>query len=573
MSIRAKIILAFVFLAAAIAFVVSFWAANTIGFQIDSSDMGRLGNIKNAFLDSAFNQKLELDRINRQISDTFAKLDILSFPDDIRKTIFSEILDSLELDCIAITDRKNTLFSSCEFIFSEPPSDFSYPLLVRFSGKEDSNYVLISSLPFKKNENLNLLVFQKFRAELPGENNLYFLLKNGKTRYASDFLSIGNQEFLSSIDFDERTKQVVLNDFIFRLRSYALEKDFTLLSGYMAQKAIISSENIYQLLFRLALLQVVTLIVFGYFLGSSLLAPLKLLNDTIARTSDYEFEKIPLDKPPMINSGYEIENTAKAFNEMADRLTEAKKTLLEMERKRSSEEKLVAIGRFSGSIAHEINNPLGIILLYAQTLRKDLREGKELDDEDLKTIEEEVKRCKNIIDVLRVYTKKSTPALTVYTAQDFISKMKELILKDLPPELLCNFSLKGKFDNITLKADFTALAQVSKNLVENAVYACLERKEPKVFVLFELEGDFLRFSFSDNGKGFQGEPDKLFEPLYTTRESGTGLGLLVIQSIVEGHGGKISASREEELTTFELLFPINMYSDTPSPKQQEENHT
>jgi two-component system NtrC family sensor kinase len=233
----------------------------------------------------------------------------------------------------------------------------------------------------------------------------------------------------------------------------------------------------------------------------------------------------------------------------------------EMTRQLSNAEKLAAIGRLAGGVAHEINNPLGGILAFAQIL---LRENcpPEEQREYLREIEKSAFRCKAIVEALLRFSRQS-PRM----------KRAPLALNDVVREALTLVSYKYAVRDVEIRCQLgdslppvlgnaNQLEQVLVNLLSNA-FDAITSVPSKPAGAIELrttstEG-WVELQVADSGSGIsEGHLPKLFDPFFTTKEEGkgTGLGLAVTYAIIREHGGKITArNRPEGGAVFTVALP------------------
>ncbi len=225
--------------------------------------------------------------------------------------------------------------------------------------------------------------------------------------------------------------------------------------------------------------------------------------------------------------------------------------------------KIAFMGELAAGIAHEINNPLGIILGFAQ----DILEEIPLDDpsiESIKIIEKETARCvdvvKNLLDFARL---KHPERITV----DIVELLEGSIVLMTPGIKKNKVGIKRSFEKKLplVKLDPQLIQQVFLNVMINAIQAM-----PDAGVLsfsvdliykeqLKKSGDWIRISISDTGKGIsQKDLHRVFDPFFTTKGSkGTGLGLSICQRIMEDHRGKIEIESGKEAGTIcSLYFPI-----------------
>ncbi|HEY6873169.1 MAG TPA: cache domain-containing protein [Geobacteraceae bacterium] len=257
------------------------------------------------------------------------------------------------------------------------------------------------------------------------------------------------------------------------------------------------------------------------------------------------------DERMEVDSGDELGELAAAFN----RMTRIIKHNKEMEANLAQQGKMASLGVLSSGVAHEINNPLGVILGYASYI-----EGKLSPDDPNYTfiheIKRESKRCKKIVQDLLSYARTPQPALEETDVNGLLSQIVDFaanhtdmhhvsVVKDLSPGLP------------RIMVDGDQMRQVAINLILNAGAAMGEGGKLVVSTSLGSDG-FVDLRFSDDGAGIPPENlEKIFEPFFTTRAKGTGLGLAITRQIVEQHHGKIGIESEVgKGTTVVIRLPI-----------------
>jgi signal transduction histidine kinase len=549
MGIRAKIALGFVLLTVVIVSSVSFWAAQSLGFSIEASDYKKLEALKNEIAASLRRQYEEL--VSKAVSSakSFKDLNMLNRNANELQKFSENLKTNLNLDWLEIYADNQPVLNGKSRI-DPPPSTDAAP--VRISSSGPYSYFAYLTAQHKISHNTRLYLAQR-----PDFSNvsapMFSLFDNQGIFDSANFP--GSHDLLKKLYQTKVTGEIKVEDEIYRARVFKLSHNCFVLVGYPAQRTMISQLDVDHLMIRLAVLQVLGLLVLGYFLGRRLLAPLKALGTGIEKVAEGDWKEIPLDKPPMQNSGDEIESVARSFNKMVRELSAAQQRLIEVQKELAKKEKLAALGRFSAGIAHEINNPLGTILANAGLLKDSIENKAEISAEEIEEIISEVKRCKNIISTLRTYTSQTRPVLSCCDLEKAFAQLVGKIIND------------PNFSDITVKLvhqaygkaklDMAAMQQVFVNLANNAAEA-LENNDYKELIisLTEQENHFI-ISFKDNGPGFDCEPELIFEPLFTTKARGTGLGLIICQAIVEGHNGKIVARREDPYTEFQIMLPFS----------------
>jgi signal transduction histidine kinase len=228
-----------------------------------------------------------------------------------------------------------------------------------------------------------------------------------------------------------------------------------------------------------------------------------------------------------------------------------------MEEQMTRADKLASIGELSAGIAHEINNPLGIILGYAQLLLRSQTEGTETYD-DLKTIEKHVKSCKVIVEDLLNFARSSKPEKDAVDIHALIDDVVDFIQQHAGSmQLTINKDYDLSLPRLVL--DEKKIKQVFINLIMNAKHAVDDKGVIQIMTRFDRESGQAQLEVSDNGSGIDSRNvKKIFDPFFTTKPTGegTGLGLSVSYGIVKNHGGDIRVhSTVGKGTTFTIALP------------------
>ena len=221
-------------------------------------------------------------------------------------------------------------------------------------------------------------------------------------------------------------------------------------------------------------------------------------------------------------------------------------------------EKLASMGQLSAGVAHEINNPLGVVLLYSHILAKQLPEADNR-REDLEVIVREATRCRNIVRGLLDFARQSR----VTKAPADTGQLFEEVTRIMQPRLdgkPIRFVTEVEPGLPVMLVDATQIKQMLVNLLENGVDALDGGGELRLSARRVEHGDALEIRVADNGCGIPAEHlPKLFTPFFTTKEAGkgTGLGLAIAYGVVKMHCGDITAdSKPGEGTTFRITLPV-----------------
>ncbi|MEA3459276.1 MAG: ATP-binding protein [Chloroflexota bacterium] len=216
-------------------------------------------------------------------------------------------------------------------------------------------------------------------------------------------------------------------------------------------------------------------------------------------------------------------------------------------------ERAATIGQLGASVAHEFRNPLGVIKNSLYYLNMRLRDGDDKVQKHLSLANREIARVNKIIHDFLGFARVSKPAL------------QETRIKTLIEEALSRTGVPNKVMVITelekdlppLMADPDQMSEVFMNIILNAVQAMPDGGTLEI--ASRLADGFIAVKFKDTGCGLPEENlDRIFKPLFTTKARGIGLGLAVVKTLVEGHGGTIEAQSEVGVgSTFTVRLPIS----------------
>jgi PAS domain S-box-containing protein len=228
----------------------------------------------------------------------------------------------------------------------------------------------------------------------------------------------------------------------------------------------------------------------------------------------------------------------------------------QMEEKVRQLQKMEAVGRLAGGVAHEINNPLAIILGFAQSISKRVADDDPLAI-PLKSIEREALRCRALVSDLLAFTRKSTNELVLVDLGELLESTRTLVENHAKLGRI-HMDVRYRPGLPQIMADQNHLQQVLVNLATNAIDAM-----PRGGVLgleATANGTGVLLKVSDTGEGMSPDvQDHIFEPFFTTKEigEGTGLGLSLAFEIVQQHGGTIECDSEPgKGTSFTIRLPV-----------------
>ena len=340
----------------------------------------------------------------------------------------------------------------------------------------------------------------------------------------------------------------------------------------MLEKPYLDITNRVMLTFIIiASLCVVLLLVILYFSTTRIINPLQKMVVATQKISAGD-----LTHKVEVSSKDEIGYLADSFNQMTadleaanEKLIEWGKTLEKKVEERTKEltemqahliqsEKLASLGKLAAGIAHEINNPLGGVLIYSHLLLEDTDKNSP-HYENLKKIVKETSRCKDIVKGLLEFARPKEPEMSLVNINEIVERSLSIMERQA---LFQNIKIKKSYVSNLPKivADSAQLQQVFVNIILNAAEAMNGNGILTISTSLNGDGTFIEIKFSDTGHGIKEEDQKrLFEPFFTTKEvgKGTGLGLAISYSIIQKHQGTIEVKSEVgKGSTFNVKLPV-----------------
>jgi signal transduction histidine kinase len=252
----------------------------------------------------------------------------------------------------------------------------------------------------------------------------------------------------------------------------------------------------------------------------------------------------------------EFGRLAESFNKMSSDLREHQQRLVQAE-------KMASLGRIAAGVAHEINNPIGVISGFANLMSKDRNLSATM-AEDIGVIREEAEQCQRIIQDLLDFSRPAPPAEEVV---DLRKAVEELLDRARRWPTAAGITLATEFaaDRLPVRADPSRLAQAMENIVRNAFEAMPDGGTLHVGLRIihqaasPAEGrPMAEAVFKDTGPGIPPTHiEKIFEPFFSTKEKGTGLGLSIAYAAIRAYGGTLTVQSEPvEGAAFTLRMPL-----------------
>jgi len=317
-------------------------------------------------------------------------------------------------------------------------------------------------------------------------------------------------------------------------------------------------------IYGLAAYLLISLLAFTILLRRRVLQPLRLLLEAANQVRQGDFSA-----RANVERQDELGQLAHGFNFMAASLAESYASLEHKVQERTSQlrdlqqkliqsAKMSAVGRMLSGVAHELNNPLTVIMGHTELAQRRLTAagGDPRDIKLMETLHNQGERCRKIVANLLQFARQETPRLEAVRLNDVVEQalqLREYELKTRHVELIREFDPA----NALFFADPNKIVQVVLNLLNNAHDAIREAGgSGTIWIRTASDDSQVRLEFRDNGTGLR-EPDRVFDPFYTTKEvgQGTGLGLSVCYGIVEEHQGSIRAENWEQGAQFTILLP------------------
>jgi len=235
-----------------------------------------------------------------------------------------------------------------------------------------------------------------------------------------------------------------------------------------------------------------------------------------------------------------------------EQLLKQNKTLLSQVESKSAElvksERLATIGTMASRIAHDLKQPLTIMYTYADMLSSEILSKLDANDK-----EKWLRLQNSIFDMNRIIEDVLDFARTTEIKKKKSSLLSILRLAINHVKSSYGIEINLPENDISLRCDSRKMEGVMSNLLNNAVQALDGQGEIDVTV--SSDSEFVTINIRDSGSGIPDEYlEKIFEPMFTTKKTGTGLGLVICKSIIEQHGGSISVSNKP--TTFTIKLPI-----------------
>ncbi len=296
---------------------------------------------------------------------------------------------------------------------------------------------------------------------------------------------------------------------------------------------------------------VISSLCLSFLLANGIIKPIRYLV-----LASKQIAKGNLESRVACNSKDELGELGVSFNSMASSLKERETKLKEYaEREMMRSERLASLGQVAGGVAHEINNPLAVILGRAEFIGSELENADPLILKSIKTIEREAEKAASTIRKFLSFARLPDPKLELTDINKLLEESLTLASHQaLIEKIKVTKELDAQIPKILL--DSHQIQQVFINVILNAFQSMPNGGE--LFVTTGLKDGFVETVFTDTGCGIDKDTlNKVFEPFFTTKKAGTGLGLAISKSIIDKHDGFIQIESEANKgTNVTIKLPV-----------------
>ena len=297
-------------------------------------------------------------------------------------------------------------------------------------------------------------------------------------------------------------------------------------------------------LYQIYFIMLVVAIVLAYFISRYVTRSIETIRLKIGQAGLLKKnEKIYLS-----NATKEIDSLVNSYNKMIDDLEDSAERLAKTEREQAWQE-------MAKQVAHEIKNPLTPMRLTVQSFQKNsgLKKGEDQKDKLNDFCDTLIEQIDTMSNVATSFSDFATLPKTQLEKTDIVEATKKVV------EIFeqNNISLETSSENIFIKLDKEQWIRVMTNLIKNSIQAIPHDREPVINVKITEGLKTVKVIVSDNGLGVsKNNRDKIFEPKFTTKSDGMGLGLGIVRSIINSHRGEISyKSKSRKGTDFKISLP------------------
>ena len=292
--------------------------------------------------------------------------------------------------------------------------------------------------------------------------------------------------------------------------------------------------------------------------------PIGKLNPTALSVKTKDGDEIPVTlSASIIKIDGKETGSVGVFTDMRE-ILQMRKDLEEAHLQLVQTEKIASVGRMAAGVAHEINNPLSGVLIYAELLKEDLKDlPRHLDD--IQEIIDQTLRCKKIVAEMLEFSRQSVGKTSSFSMKYLLNKCLDLLINQA---IFQDIEVLNEIETAMpeMVGDMGQLQQVFTNLFINAAHAMGSKGKLGIKADFDQQNSMFTINISDTGPGIPDDlRDKIFDIFFTTKPvgTGTGLGLSISQNIIKLHGGSITfACPQSGGTVFIVKLPLEFTKES-----------
>jgi len=263
--------------------------------------------------------------------------------------------------------------------------------------------------------------------------------------------------------------------------------------------------------------------------------------------------QVQRDITPKVRESEKLKDYSQHLEMMLSQLT---KELHQAPEEMVKKTKLSVLRQMASGVGYELRHPLDRISKSISTLKKNVADNDEETAKNLDMMAEEIRKAERVMLDLLYFSRAKVSERQVVPIPDLVA----VVLKRRPPPKSVTVATRFPSDLPSAYASSTQVAQVLYNLLQNAYQS--GNGEGKISVTIQAKAlhDFLSISITDDGEGIPARNmGKIYDPLFTTRSRGMGIGLTIVKNLVEANGGNISTeSKEKKGTTVTFTLPVHM---------------
>ena len=245
----------------------------------------------------------------------------------------------------------------------------------------------------------------------------------------------------------------------------------------------------------------------------------------------------------------EVKSLVESYNNMVEMLDKNVKEL-------SKSNKEQAWRQMAKQVAHEIKNPLTPMKLSVQSFERNFDEKEDKNEEKVQEFTQTIiQQIDTMSSIASAFSNFSEMPIQQGEKTNIVKAIK-LALEIFKDE---NITFKSDFDKIIINIDKPQIVRIMTNLIKNSIQACQNVSSPKISVILKKKENVVEIRVKDNGQGIPKEiRPNIFEPNFTTKSSGMGLGLGMVKNLVNSYDGKIDfETKIQKGTTFKITFPLS----------------